>query len=86
MDRRVEIVLYFVTLTVTAEDFDQGARSRELLLEEGRFGIVLPLRSRERYPVSEKPLKSIFLTLTGIILFLTETFIQDNGIFKRCND
>ena len=55
MDRREEIVLFFVILTVTAQDFDQGARSRGLLLEEGGVGIALPVRSRERYPGSEKP-------------------------------
>ena len=55
MDRGVEIVPFFVILTVTAQDFDQGARSRELLLEEGGVGIALPVRSRERYPGSEKP-------------------------------
>ena len=49
MDQKVEIVLFFVILTVTAQDFDQGARSRELLLEEGGVG------SRERYLGSEKP-------------------------------
>ena len=55
MDRGVEIVAFFVILIVTAHDFDQGARSRGLLLKEGGFGIALPVRSRERYPGSEKP-------------------------------
>ena len=55
MDRRIEIALSFVILTVTAQDFDKGARSTELLLEEGGVGIALPVRSRERYPGSEKP-------------------------------
>ena len=55
MDRRIEIVPFFVILTVTAQDFDQGARSTEHLLEGGGVGIALPVRSRERYPGSEKP-------------------------------
>ena len=55
MDRGVEIVAFFVILIVTAHDFDQGAKSRGLLLKEGGFGIALPVRSRERYPGSEKP-------------------------------
>ena len=55
MDRGVEIVPFFVILIVTAQDFDQGARSTELLLVEGGVGIALPVRSRERYPGSEKP-------------------------------
>ena len=50
MDRRVEIVFFFVILTVTAQDFDQGARWRELLLKEEGVGMTLPVRSRERYP------------------------------------
>ena len=71
MDRGVEIVPFFVILIVTAQDFDQGARSRGLLLKEGGIGIALPVRSRERYPCSEKPKRVFFHILKGLILSLT---------------